>query len=148
MRLWYHSQPITLKQPVCSDLVIPITCAAEHAASYVNIDGRIQRTFPAKETKYTNRRLDFEMSEGRLDRYGTSFDNWVTEENKVDCLPLWRFMTRVAEESGLENFTFHSGRDVMEEIAVAVPAYSGVSYEAIDENSGIVLDGIKKTVKS
>jgi NADH-quinone oxidoreductase subunit G len=131
-----------------SDLVIPITCAAEHAASYVNIDGRIQRTFPAKETKYTNRRLDFEMSEGRLDRYGTSFDNWVTEENKVDCLPLWRFMTRVAEESGLENFTFHSGRDVMEEIAVAVPAYSGVSYEAIDENSGIVLDGIKKTVKS
>ena len=29
------------------------------------------------------------MSEGRLDRYGTSFDNWVTEENKIDCLPLW-----------------------------------------------------------
>ncbi|MDZ7680664.1 MAG: hypothetical protein U5J63_02860 [Fodinibius sp.] len=83
-----------------SDLVIPITCVAEHAASYVNVDGRIQRSFPAKETKYTNRRLNLEMSEGRLDRYGTNFDNWVSEENKVDCLPVSEFLNKLGDRFG------------------------------------------------
>ncbi len=95
-----------------ADLVIPITTAAEHAASYVNVDRRIQRTLPAKETRYTNRRLDLEMSEGRLDRYGTNFDNWVTEDNKVDCLPLWRFITEAANNSGLD-LALTSGREIM-----------------------------------
>jgi NADH-quinone oxidoreductase subunit G len=80
-----------------ADLVIPVTCIAEHAASYVNADGRIQRSFPAKETKYTHRSLDLEMSQGRLDRYGTNFDNWVTEDNKVDCAPAWNIMNQLAE---------------------------------------------------
>src|SRR5699024_3292363 len=75
-----------------ANLVIPITCAAEHDASYINVDGRIQRTYPAKETKYSNRRLDLEMSEGRLDRFGTNFDNWVNDDNKLDCLPVWKFL--------------------------------------------------------
>lgn len=131
-----------------ADLVIPITTAAEHAASYVNIHGRIQRTFPAKETKYTNRRLDFEMSEGRLDRYGTSFDNWVTDDNKVDCLPFWEIMKRVADQTGLEGFDYSSGRDVMSEIASGNESFSGISYEVMDEQSGIQLDSIKPTVKS
>lgn len=131
-----------------ADLVIPVTCAAEHAASYVNIDGRIQRTFPAKETKYTNRRLDLEMSEGRLDRYGTSFDNWITEDNKIDCMPLWSFMSSLAEESGLQNFSYETGREIMQEISTTVPAFEGVSFEAMDEQAGILLDGISKTVKS
>ncbi|MDZ7720875.1 MAG: molybdopterin-dependent oxidoreductase [Balneolaceae bacterium] len=121
-----------------ADLVVPITTAAEHAASYVNIDGRIQRTFPAKETKYTNRRLDLEMSEGRLDRYGTSFDNWRTEENKIDCLPLWRFMAEVAEQSGIE-VVFNSGREILEEISELNEAFSGVGYPEMDENGGIQL---------
>lgn len=129
-----------------ADLVVPITSAAEHAASYVNIDGRIQRTFPAKETKYSNRRLDLEMSEGRLDRYGTNFDNWRTEENKIDCLPLWRFMTEVADQSGVD-IVFDSGREIIEEIAGLNEAFSGVNYPEMDENNGIQLsaEGTKKT---
>ncbi|NBC66095.1 MAG: molybdopterin-dependent oxidoreductase [Bacteroidetes bacterium] len=129
-----------------ADLVVPITTAAEHAASYVNIDGRIQRTFPAKETKYSNRRLDLEMSEGRLDRYGTNFDNWRTEENKVDCLPVWRFMAEVADQSGVE-VAYNSGREIMEEIAELNEAFSGVSYPEMDENNGIELsvEGTTKT---
>ena len=122
-----------------ADLVIPITTAAEHSASYVNVDGRIQRTLPAKETKYTNRRLDLEMSEGRLDRYGTNFDNWVTEDNKVDCLPLWRFITETAEKSGLD-LTLSSGRDIMEEIAGQFKVFENVSYQSMDENNGIQLN--------
>ncbi len=133
-----------------ADLVIPITSAAEHAASYVNVDGRIQRTIPAKETKYTNRRLNLEMSEGRLDRYGTSFDNWVTEDNKVDCMPLWLFISQVANESGLEidYSDYSAGRQIMDEIAESIPAFKGVNYQKMDEESGIQLDSSAKKVKS
>ncbi|MGK7371024.1 MAG: molybdopterin-dependent oxidoreductase, partial [Candidatus Halalkalibacterium sp. M3_1C_030] len=106
-----------------SDLVIPITCVAEHAASYVNLDGRIQRSFPAKETKYSNRRLNLEMSEGRLDRYGTNFDNWVTEENKVDCLPVWEFLNKLADRLGLD-FQYQHTREIMSEISQNLDTFS------------------------
>ncbi|REL33685.1 (2Fe-2S)-binding protein [Rhodohalobacter sp. SW132] len=130
-----------------ADLVIPVTTAAEHAASYVNVDKRIQRTVPAKETKYTNRRLDLEMSEGRLDRYGTSFDNWRTEDNKVDCLPLWTISNEITNRLGLD-VRFSNGREILSTIADTIPAFSGISYQVIDEHSGIDLNKIEKTVKS
>lgn len=121
-----------------ADLLIPITTAAEHAASYVNVDSRIQRTFPAKETKYSNRRLSMEMSEGRLDRFGTSFDNWVTEDHKIDCVPFWDFATQAGERLGL-NLHLIDGRQIMDQIATMNPAFEGVSYVTMDEQGGIVL---------
>jgi NADH-quinone oxidoreductase subunit G len=121
-----------------SDLVIPITCIAEHAASYVNVDGRVQRSQPAKETKYTNRSLNLEMSEGRLDRYGTSFDNWRTEENKVDCLPVWEFLNKLADRLGLDYGYDHS-RAVMSDIASSIPSFAEVTYDRMDEEQGIQL---------
>lgn len=125
------------------DLVIPVTCIAEHAASYVNVDGRIQRSFPAKETKYTHRSLDMEMSQGRLDRYGTNFDNWVTEDNKVDCAPAWEIMNRLAERMGLE-LSFGTPREIMDEIATSVPAFEHVSFERMDNEMGINLNPSNK----
>jgi NADH-quinone oxidoreductase subunit G len=130
-----------------ADLIIPITTAAEHAASYVNVDKRIQRTVPAKETKYTNRRLNLEMSEGRSDRYGTSFDNWVNEDNKVDCLPLWSISNELAERLGLD-LQFSNSRDILSRISGSISAFEGVSYQLIDENAGIDLKETEKTVKS
>ena len=130
-----------------ADLVIPVTTAAEHAASYVNVDKRIQRTVPAKETKYTNRRLDIEMSEGRLDRYGTSFDNWVTEDNKVDCLPFWIISNEIANRLGLD-IHFTNGRDIMNSIANTIPAFEGISHQKIDENAGVDLTKTEKKIKS
>ncbi|MDX1586394.1 MAG: 2Fe-2S iron-sulfur cluster-binding protein [Balneolaceae bacterium] len=121
-----------------SDLVIPITCVAEHAASYVNIDGRIQRSYPAKETKYSNRRLNLEMSEGRLDRFGTNFDNWVTEDNKVDCLPVWEFLNKLGDRLGLD-FEYRHSREIMQEISEKLDSFSDVSYERMDEEKGIQL---------
>lgn len=129
-----------------SDLVIPITCVAEHAASYVNVDGRIQRTFPAKETKYTNRRLNLEMSEGRLDRYGTNFDNWVSEENKVDCLPVWDFLNRLAERIGLE-FQFEHSRGVLADVSENISSFDGVTFERMDEEQGIQLPIEQQEIK-
>ncbi len=126
-----------------ADLVIPITCIAEHAASYINVEGRIQRSFPAKETKYTHRKLDLEMSEGRLDRYGTNFDNWVNEDNKVDCTPVWELMNNLGKRLGL-NINFGISREILNEIASSVSAFEGVSFEAMDEENGIQLTGISK----
>lgn len=122
-----------------ADLLFPITCAVEHAASYVNVDGRIQRTFPAKETAYTNRRLNLEMSEGRLDRYGTSFDNWVTDENRVDCRPAWEILAETASRLGLDFNIGSDGRTIMSEISDAIPAFEEVSYERMDDELGIQL---------
>lgn len=121
-----------------SDLVIPITTAAEHAASYVNVDGRIQRTIPAKETKYSNRRLNLEMSEGRLDRYGTNFDNWVSEDNKIDCIPLWQFISESANALGMD-LTLEDGRSIMYEISDKLNAFEEVSYDRMDDEAGIQL---------
>ncbi|MGN8226432.1 2Fe-2S iron-sulfur cluster-binding protein [Gracilimonas sp. BCB1] len=122
-----------------ADLVIPVTCIAEHAASYVNVDGRIQRSFPAKETKYTHRSLDLEMSQGRLDRYGTNFDNWVTEDNKVDCAPAWEIMNRLAGRLGLD-IEFGTSREIMDEIASSNPSFENISYERMDNEMGVNLN--------
>jgi len=129
-----------------SDLVIPTTCVAEHAASYVNVDGRIQRSYPAKETKYTNRRLNLEMSEGRLDRYGTNFDNWVSEEHKTDCLPLWKFLDKLSDRLGLE-FELQHSRDILDEISTQFSILENISYEVMDRNQGIQLPLDDKQVK-
>lgn len=121
-----------------ADLVIPITCAAEHDASYINVDGRIQRSYPAKETKYSNRRLNLEMSEGRLDRFGTNFDNWVDDDNKVDCLPVWQFLNHLAERIGLD-FNFDRSRTILNEVTDHYPKFDNVTYEQMDEEQGVQL---------
>jgi len=121
-----------------ADLVIPITCVAEHAASYISIDGRNQHSYPAKETKYTNRRLNLEMSKGRLDRYGTNFDNWVSEENKVDCLPIWEFLNHLSDRLGLA-FNYEHSRAIFSEISSRVELLSDITYERMDEEKGVQL---------
>ncbi|WP_441000573.1 2Fe-2S iron-sulfur cluster-binding protein [Fodinibius sp. SL11] len=130
-----------------SDLVIPITCVAEHAASYVNVDGRIQRSYPAKETKYTNRRLDLEMSEGRLDKFGTNFDNWVSEENKVDCLPVWDFLNKLGDRLGLD-FQYNHSREIFAELSDSLDILKDVSYERMDEEQGVQLPIKQEEVKA
>ena len=124
---------------LASDLVIPMTCSAEHAASYINTDGRIQRTTPAKETLYTSRRLNLEMSMARLDHYGTKFDNWVKDENRIDCIPAWEFFVRLAEEMD-RDMGFTSSREILSEIASVNPAFEDVTYEQMDEQGGIALE--------
>lgn len=130
-----------------ADLLFPITCIAEHAASYVNVDGRIQRSFPAKETKYSNRRLNLEMSEGRLDRYGTSFDNWVSDENKIDCLPVWDIFAFIGERLGIDLSYEGGSREIIREISRNIPAFEDVSFERMDDELGIQLDTENQKVK-
>ncbi len=120
------------------DLIIPITCVAEHTASYVSIDGRIQRSLPAKETIYTSRTTDTEMSIGRLDRFGTKFDNWVDEQNRVDCKPAWEVVADLANRFGF-GMDFASSRTLFDHIADQIPAFGGISYDRMDAEYGVVI---------
>lgn len=127
-----------------ADLVVPVTCAAEHAASYVSIDGRIQRTFPAKETIYTNRSIDPEMGVSRLDRYGTKFDNWISDQNKVDCIPAWEFFVRLSKRLN-QDLDYMESREILDEIASNISVFENISYERMDEENGIQLPKLQQT---
>lgn len=119
-----------------ADLLVPIANSVEQSCSYVNVDGRIQRTVAAKETLYTNRKLNLEMSVGRLDRHGTKFDNWVSDRNRIDCIPAWEFMERVAAVSDRQ-FGYISTPQIVEELASVNGRFGGVSYERMDDELGV-----------
>jgi len=121
-----------------ADLVIPIANSVETSSTYVNVDGRAQRTIPAKETMYTNRKLNLEMSMGRLDRYGTKFDNWVSDKNRIDCIPAWEFLERV---SALENNQsgYETPAEIIHELSNTNTAFAGLSYERMDDELGVSL---------
>ncbi len=87
------------------------------------------------------------MSEGRLDRYGTNFDNWVSEENKVDCLPIWEFLNRLGDRLGLE-FHYDHSRDIFADISSRFDALDNVSYERMDEEQGVQLPIKQEEVKA
>lgn len=125
-----------------ADLVIPITCIAEQTASYVSVDGILQRSIAAKETKHVNRSLNLEMNVGRLDRFGTNYDNWVNEDNKIDCLPAWEIFDYLADRLGL-NIEFGSSREIFSQIAESVPAFSGLDYSKLDEENGVKISDTK-----
>ncbi len=122
-----------------ADLVVPITCSVETISSYINVDGILQRTVPAKETIYTDRKLNLEMSLGRLDRYGTKFDNWVSDSNKVDCIPTWEFLERISRNQN-SSLGFNESGDVFEAISSNIESLLGIDYNKIDELQGVQLE--------
>lgn len=128
---------------VAANLTIPVTTAVEHFGCYVNVDHIAQRSIPAKETIYTNRRINLEMSMGRLDHFGTRFDNWVSDKNKVDCIPAWEVMVRLANEMNID-FKYDSAHQVFEEIRNSVDVFNSVTYGRIDDELGISLSNDQK----
>lgn len=127
-----------------AQLVIPITCAAEHAASYVNVEGRIQRTYPAKETMYTSRATNLEMAAGRLDRFGTKFDNWRSDKNRVDCHTVWEFVSTLSPRLN-QSVHFADSREVFASLASKVDALAGITYDRMDTEHGVVVATAQET---
>ncbi len=121
-----------------ADLVVPITTAAEHVGTYVNVDGRAQRTRAAKETAHRGRNVNMDMSKGRLDHFGTHFDNWVSDKNRIDCVPVWEFLTNVATEAGI-GFSYSESGDVLRDMTATLPTLSELTYERMDAENGISL---------
>ncbi|MEX2403122.1 MAG: (2Fe-2S)-binding protein, partial [Balneolales bacterium] len=87
-----------------------------------------------------------EMSLARLDHYGTKFDNWVKDENRVDCIPAWEFLVRVAGEMG-RDMSYTSSREILAEVSDTNPTFEGVTYQQMDDEGGILLKSTAKVTQ-
>jgi len=113
-----------------ADVVLPSATIVETIGTYVNIDGRAQRSRPAKAIRGVNRTLMMEVGQSRADRHGTPFDRWYNEDNLVDCQPGWVSLPAIAEKLGT-SLSFSGPKAIMLEVSGAFAAFSGVTYEAM-----------------
>ncbi len=125
----YHNSDATAK----ADAVLPAATFAELIGSYVNFDGVVQLARPAKALKHQNRELMKEMALSRLDKHGTQFDKWHTDENKVDAKPSWEILVDLARELGAD-WAYSSAREIFSEIAKTVPAFAGLDYKKLGKH--------------
>lgn len=113
-----------------ADVVLPAATFAEIIGSYVNFEGVIQLARPAKALKHQNRELMKEMALSRLDKHGTQFDRWHTDENKIDAKPSWEILVELASHFGTK-WPYQSARDIFADIAQTVPAFHGLDYKKL-----------------
>ncbi|MDE2940504.1 MAG: molybdopterin-dependent oxidoreductase [Chloroflexota bacterium] len=92
-----------------ADVVLPRSTLAEKDGTLTNLERRIQRLKPAYASPSGGARDDF----------------WLLVE--------------LGQRLGATGFHFSTGDEVMEEIARVVPAYAGVSYQALDAAGSLVL---------
>lgn len=123
-----------------ADVVLPAATFAELIGTYVNFEGIVQLARPAKALKYQNRELMKEMTVSRLDKHATQFDNWNSEQNKVDARPGWEILSEIAAEMGA-TFRYQTARDVFAEIVQCVPLFKGLDYKKIGK-IGVKLEGL------
>ena len=92
-----------------ADVVFPRVTFAEKDGTFTNLERRIQRLEPA---------LQFPAGEARP-------ESWVICE--------------LARRMNATGFHYHSAEAVMDEIARLVPTYGGISYQRLEQESGLVL---------
>jgi NADH-quinone oxidoreductase subunit G len=122
----YHDTNATLP---ATNVALPAAMAVETIGTYVNEAGRAQRLRPAKSIRGINRALMMEMGMSRLDRQGTPFDRWHSEEHRIDCLPSWAILPEIARRLGI-NLNYDSPKAIMAELA-ATDAFAGATYDAM-----------------
>ncbi len=109
-------------------VIFPSTTYSEMNGTFVNFQGRIQRTRPAVAT-IEEERLPGEFTMNRLDKFGAHNDRW-TGGYKFNARPVWRVLSQIANALG-GNFDYRTAEDVFDDIALKVPAFSGLDYKAI-----------------
>ncbi len=129
----YHTTNRTL---AVADVALPAAMVVETVGTYVNEDGHAQRVRPAKAIRGVNRTLRMEMGLSRTDRHGTPFDRWYNEAHQIDCQPGWVSLPAVAERLG-HAMRYKGPKQIMEEVAEALPAFAGATYAAMG------LDGVR-----
>jgi NADH-quinone oxidoreductase subunit G len=111
-----------------ADVVLPSSTFAEKNGTFTNFQGRVQRIRPSVATLEQDRALDgFAMS--RWDTLGSPFDRWA-KGTKRDARATWRIVAAIASIMGVK-YRYQTAEDVFNEIASAVPAYSGMTYMKI-----------------
>ena len=109
-------------------VVLPLATYAEINGTFVNFQGRVQRVRPAVAT-LEQERLPGDFSVSRLDKFGAHNDTW-THGTKFNARPAWKVLTQIAKAMGID-FGYENTEDVFDDIAVKVPAFSGLYYEEI-----------------
>ena len=92
-----------------ADVVLPRVTFAEKDGTFTNLERRVQRLEPA---------LKFPEGESRP-------ESWVICE--------------LARRMSASGFHYHSSEAVMDEIARLSPSYGGISYQRLEQESGLVL---------
>ncbi len=111
-----------------ADIVVPCSTYVECNGTFTNFNRRVQRIRPVVATLELDRTLDgFALS--RLDKFGTHFDKWG-KSVKLDARPTWRIISSIASLMGAK-FKFGSAEEVFDELASTIPAFKGLTYQAI-----------------
>ena len=126
-----------------ADIVLPIASYAESDGTFVNFEGVVQRFKAAIATKGNQRYKGFNNS--RLDKFGSFRDRWAAAELR-NCLPAWKIFQRLANSMGA-NWNYKSASEIFDEIAKTIDAFKFMSYEKLDEFSGMTLNKADKEEK-
>jgi NADH-quinone oxidoreductase subunit G len=114
-----------------SHIILPASTYAEKNGTWINFSGRIQRIRPAITTLEIDRSLDG-LSQSRLDKFGTEFDNWG-KQKKIDARPTWKILVGLLNVMG-GKIKFSNSEDVFSEIAKTIPIFANLDYDVIGEN--------------
>ncbi len=115
-----------------ASVVLPAATFAEQTGSFTNFDGVVQKFRPAVMLKGLSRQLNPDLVMSRLDRHATVWDSWQNEDKKTDARPSWQMLADLSVLLG-KPFGYNRVKQVMDEIAGSVAAFSGVSYKAIGD---------------
>lgn len=124
-----------------ADVVLPAATFAEIIGTYVNFEGVVQLTRPAKALKSQNRELMKEIAMSRLDKHATQFDKWSSEENKIDAKPSWEILKELAAHFGA-TWNYQSSREIFAEITNSVPALRELDYKKIGKQ-GVKIEKVQ-----
>jgi NADH-quinone oxidoreductase subunit G len=111
-------------------VVLPAATFAETIGTYINFQGVVQKTTPAKVLKHQNRETMMEMAKSRLDKHATQFDKWNNEANRVDAKPSWEIIEDIAQHFG-KDFKATSANDIFKEMESKVAALKHLDYKKI-----------------
>ncbi|MBC8043236.1 MAG: hypothetical protein IAF08_07305, partial [Rhizobacter sp.] len=123
-----------------ASVVLPAATFAETIGTYINFEGVVQLSRPAKVLKYQNREIMKEMAVSRLDKHKTQFDNWVNEKNLIDAKPSWESLVAIANAMG-KPMPYQTAREIFTELALKIPALGGIDYKKIGKG-GVKLEGV------
>lgn len=111
-------------------IIFAASTYAEKNGTYVNFNGRIQRTKPAVVTSERERSLDgYEMS--RLDKFGTEWDKWG-KVRKIEARASWKILNGLGVVMG-QKAKFTMAEEVFVDISKTVEELSGLDYRTIGE---------------
>jgi NADH-quinone oxidoreductase subunit G len=116
-------------------VIFPASTYAEINGTFVNFQNRVQRIRPAVAA-LEQERLPGEFAVSRLDKFGAHNDTW-TRGTRFNARPVWKVLTQMSKVMG-NDFGYETTEDVFDDIALKVPEFSGMSYEAIG-NKGVLI---------